>query len=82
MTKLFVVGEQTKRAFDTGEMPFKDRKHFVEASKDSDVLVFPDALMPDVEKEFPVEEAITAKRKYLSRHPEKQNECEKWKPTL
>jgi hypothetical protein len=53
---VLVCTERTRRAFDNGEMPLEERKAFVEMSKKVDLFIFPDSLMPDVEKEFPGQE--------------------------
>ena len=45
-----------------------------------DLFIFPDALMPDVEKEFPEEEPVNAMHKYVQNHPEV--ELQKWEPAL
>ena len=72
--------ERTKRAFDNGEMPLKDKKGFVGMAGKVDMLIFPDVLMPDVEREFPGEEPLNAVYKYVHHHPEV--ELQKWEPAL
>jgi hypothetical protein len=78
---LLLCTERTKRAFDTGEMSFEERKQFVEMSKAKvDLFIFPDALMPDAEREFPGQEPVEVIQKYVKHHPEV--ELQKWEPVL
>jgi hypothetical protein len=75
-----VCTERTKRAFDN-EMSLEERKQFMEMSKTKvDLFIFPDVLMPDVEREFPGEEPLNAVYKYVHHHPEV--ELQKWEPAL
>jgi hypothetical protein len=77
---LMVCTERTKRAFDNGEMSFEERKELVDASKAKvDLFIFPDALMPDAEREFPGEERLNAMQKYVLQHPEV---VQKWEPQI
>jgi hypothetical protein len=78
---LLLCTERTKRAFDNREMSFEERKQFVEASKAKvDLFIFPDALMPDAEREFPGQEPVEVIQKYVQNHPEV--ELKKWQPAL
>ena len=72
--------ERTKRAFDSGEMSLDERKELVEASKTHFLLfIFPDASMPDAEKEFPGQEPLRLMQQYVLRHPEV---VQRWEPQL
>jgi hypothetical protein len=62
-------------------MSLEERKQFIEMSKTKvDLFIFPDVLMPDVEREFPGEEPLNAVYKYVHHHPEV--ELQKWEPAL
>jgi hypothetical protein len=62
-------------------MPFEERKGLVNASKTKvDLFIFPDALMPDAEREFPGEESVNAMYKYVQQH--REVELQKWEPAL
>jgi hypothetical protein len=79
---VFICTERTKRAFDSGEMPLEERKQFVELSKTNvDLFIFPDALMPDVEKEFPGQEPTVVMLNYIQQH-HREVELQKWEPVL
>jgi hypothetical protein len=70
--------ERMKRAFDNGEMPLEDQKALVGVASKADMFIFPDALMPDAEREFPGQEPVEAMYKYIRHHPEV--ELQKWEP--
>jgi hypothetical protein len=62
-------------------MPLNERKALVEASKSkADMFIFPDALMPDAEREFPGKDPAEVIQKYAHHHP--KVELQKWEPAL
>ena len=81
-TTVMLCTERTKRAFDNGEMPLEERKAFVEMSKTrADLFIFPDALMPDLEKEFPGQEPAVVMLNYIKQH-HREVELQRWEPQL
>jgi hypothetical protein len=83
-----VINEFNKRVWNSqhvvtqrgmNQMTPKERRDFYEIAvkQGCEIWVFPDALIPEVEKEFPGEELLKAMPKYLERHPES---LERWRP--
>jgi hypothetical protein len=80
LRRVMICTERTKRAFDSGEMSLDERKALVKTSKThARLFIFPDALMPDAEKEFPGQEPVQMIHQYAQLHPEV---VQQWEPTL
>jgi hypothetical protein len=76
---LLICTERTKRAYDSGEMPPEEKKTFREYATRVQMVIFPDAKLPEAEAMFPGEEKLVAMTKYTNKHPEL--EMEEWIPS-